>query len=188
MTDQALDRGAKSIFSTIKEKVSGGSYFWEALTMYPKVFPKLYIALIRAGESSGSIDQMLKRLARYIEDSERTRKILKSAMSYPIVVITIGGAVIAGMLVFIIPKFEDMIKSSGGELPLPTQYVINASHFLVNNIQYIIGIGGVGGYLILHYLKTPEGRAVLDRVLFKLPLIGGMQQKAGIARFARTKR
>ena len=155
--------GAKSIFPPSKKKSPVAPIFGKPHHVSQSI-PKLYIALIRAGESSGSIDQM-PSVSLDISRTRTNPKILKSAMSYPIVVITIGGAVIAGMLVFIIPKFEDMIKSSGGELPLPTQYVINASHFLVNNIQYIIGIGGVGGYLILHYLKTPEGRAVLDRVL-----------------------
>jgi type IV pilus assembly protein PilC len=186
LTEQSAHAALKTIIQTVKDKVSQGSYLWEALSTYPRVFPKLYVALIRAGEASGSLDQMLKRLSRYLEDSDRLQKTLKSAMMYPAIVISIGVGVVSLMLVFVIPKFEEMLSSSGQELPGPTQFVISMSHFLVDNILFIIVGGVVGGYLLVRYVQSTEGRALIDRVAFRMPLFGPLIQKSGIARFSRT--
>jgi type IV pilus assembly protein PilC len=186
LTDQAEDRTMKLTVTALREKVSTGTYFWEALSAYPKIFPKLYVALIRAGESSGAIDQMLKRLSRYLEDNERLRKMLKSAMMYPIIVVSIAVGVISLMLIFVIPKFEELLSSAGQELPLPTQIVITMSHFLVNNIILILGTCATVFFLTRRYIRSDEGRAFLDRALFKAPLFGSLMQKGGIARFSRT--
>lgn len=176
----------RSIIMALQEKIAQGSYMWEALSAYPQVFPKLYVSLIRAGEVSGSIDQMLKRLSRYLEDADRIKKMIKSAMMYPLIVMGIGIGVISLMLVFVIPKFEEMLTQSGQALPLPTQIVIESSHYLAKNIFYIIGILGFGTYLVIRYIKSDEGRAVRDRILFRMPLFGNLMQKGGIARFSRT--
>jgi type II secretory pathway component PulF len=108
----------KTVVVAVKEKISQGSYLWESFANYPMIFPKIYIALIRAGEASGAMDAMLKRLSRYLEDSDRTQKMIKSAMMYPLIVFSVGGVVVGLMLVFVIPKFEDMLKGGGQELPL----------------------------------------------------------------------
>jgi type IV pilus assembly protein PilC len=186
LTQQTVDRTLKSAIGAIKEKISGGTYFWEAISGYPKIFPKLYVALMRAGEASGSLDQMLKRLTRYLEDADRLKKLLKSAMMYPIIVICIGVGVVALMLVFVIPKFEELLTSAGQALPAPTQFVIDLSHFMVNNIIYIIGTLGIVGYLGSRYFKSDEGRALTDRMLFRAPLFGELMRKSGVARFSRT--
>ncbi len=186
LSDQTSDSSLKKIIITIKDKISQGAYLWESFNLYPLVFPKLYIALIRAGEASGSLDAMLKRLSRYLEDSDRLRKMVKSASMYPIIVMSIGSGVVALMLIFVIPKFEEMLSGSHQSLPYMTQLVIDASHFLTRNILYILGIGFGFFYLIRRYLKTPEGRGMLDRLVFKLPFFGAMAQKSGIARFSRT--
>ncbi|CAM6055002.1 unnamed protein product [Sphagnum tenellum] len=176
----------KIVITRVRDKVSEGAFFWQALSDYPQIFPKIFIALVRAGESSGAMDGMLKRLSRYLEDADRTMKMIKSAMMYPVIVSMIGTAVVALMLIFIIPKFEDMLKGSGQELPLPTQYVINVSHFLSGNIvQILIGIG-IAAYMGRRYLRTEEGREAKDRLLFRMPLFGPMLQKGGVARFSRT--
>ncbi|MCM2321635.1 MAG: type II secretion system F family protein [Oligoflexia bacterium] len=184
--EQSLHPTFKKILGTIKEKVSQGSYFWETLAPYPRVFPRLFVALIRAGESSGSLDQMLKRLTKYLEDAEKMKRLVKSAMMYPIIVISIGIGVIGIMLVFVIPKFEDMLSSSGQKLPAFTQAVIDTSHFVVNNALFLFGGLFFGAYMLVRYVRTSEGRAVMDRVFYQLPIFGGLMQKAGIARFCRT--
>lgn len=184
--DQSADATMKQIINTVKEKISGGAFLWESLQAYPKVFPKLYVALIRAGEASGSMEQMLRRLCRYLEDADRLRKMIKSAMMYPILVTSIGTGVVSLMLIFVIPKFEDMLKSNKQELPMPTQIVINASHFLINNIGYILGGMFLTFYLTKRYLGTPEGRAFKDRLTFRAPLFGELIRKASVARFSRT--
>ena len=186
LTDQASSVVFKNVIIAIREKVSQGSYLWEALGAYPKIFPKLYVALIRAGEASGSMDSMLKRLSKYLEDSDRIRKLVKSTMMYPVIVTLIGVLVVALMMIFVIPKFETMLISSGQELPLPTAIIIEISHFLINNILYILGALALTGYLANRYLQSDEGKAVKDRILFRLPLFGDMLQKSGVARFSRT--
>jgi type IV pilus assembly protein PilC len=186
LADQAIDKGTRAVISAIKEKVSGGAYLWEALMLFPKAFPRLYIALIRAGEASGSTDQMLKRLGRYLEDAARLKKMVKKASMYPAVVGVIGFGVIGLMLVVVIPKFESMLLTQGQKLPLPTQIVVNMSHFIQNNFA-ALAIGVVAaGYAIFRYVRSPEGKASLDRWLFDVPVLGAIMQKAGIARFART--
>jgi type IV pilus assembly protein PilC len=186
LLDQVARGSLRNIIMNVREKISSGAYLWESLSAYPQVFPKLYIALVRAGEASGAMDQMLKRVSRYLEDSDRMRKILKAAMMYPIIVMSIAVGVVALMLIFVIPKFEEMLKSSGQSLPGPTQFVIDASHFLQANYPYVI-VGGVLLYYISKkYFSSPEGRAVLHRTLFTIPMFGTMMQKAGIARFSRT--
>jgi type IV pilus assembly protein PilC len=186
LQDQALDRRGKQLLSQIREKVSGGNFLWEAISQYPKAFPRMYVALVRAGESSGSIDQMLSRLGRYLENIDKLRKMVKGAMTYPIVVISIGAGVITVMLVFVIPRFEDMLKGTGQKLPAPTQFVITLSHFFAANFMYIIAGVGTFVFLVMRYIGTREGKAFLDRLLFKLPLFGPLAQRAGTARFTRT--
>ncbi len=186
LADQASTSNLKTIVTVIKEKVSQGSYLWEALGLYPKIFPKFYIALVKVGESSGALDLMFKRLSRYLENSNRLKKIVTSAMIYPVIVSAVGVGVIVLMLVFIIPKFEDLLKSNNQELPGPTQFVLNVSHFVANNFVFIIvGIGFVS-YLFRLYLKTREGKYVVDKAVFSAPLFGQLIQKASIARFTRT--
>lgn len=186
LADQAGDKNSKAIIGAIREKVSGGTYFWEAVAAYPKSFSKIYIALLRAGEASGAMDAVLKRLTRYMEDAERLRKLVRSAMIYPASVIVIGVGVVSLMLIFVIPKFEELLKGNGQVLPAPTQFVIDASHFMVNNIYLIIGSIGAIGYLSWRYVKTPSGKAVVDRLMFKLPILGEIAQKSGVAKFTRT--
>lgn len=184
--EQHTHPGMRSILKTVKEKISQGSYFWEAIGAYPKAFSKLYVSLIRAGESSGSLDEMLRRLTSYLEDANRLRRMLKSAMIYPIAVVLVGIAVIAAMMMFVIPKFEDLLRSSGQELPGPTKLVLDISHFMVDNAVLIFA--GTGGVVIvaIKYFQTPEGRAFLDRAFFRFPIFGPLMQKGAIARFART--
>lgn len=184
--DQAATASLRNLCTGVKAKVSEGSFLWEALSAYPKSFPRLYLALVRAGESSGALDQMLRRLTSYLEDADRLRKILKSAMMYPVIVVSVATLVISVMMIFVIPKFEELIKGSGGELPGPTQFVVNMSHFMSQNWYLIFGGLAAFIFLTLRFIKTPEGRIIFDRMMFKAPLFGGLMQKGGTARFTRT--
>jgi type IV pilus assembly protein PilC len=186
LEEQSLDRTVKKLFETIKDKVSSGSFLWQAMAQYPRAFPKMYVALVRAGESSGSMDQMLSRLGRYLENIEKLRRMIKSAMIYPVMVVSIGAGVIGVMLVFVIPKFEEILKGNNQEMPGPTQFVITLSHFMIDHIMVILGTGVTTGVLLARFLKTDEGKAVLDQILFKAPLFGSLMQRAGTARFTRT--
>lgn len=186
MIEQSSHPGMKAVLTQIREKVSQGSYLWESMSAYPRTFSNLYVSLIRAGEASGSMDQMLKRLSKYMEDEDRLRRMIKGAMMYPIIVTCIGIGVMVVMLVFVIPKFEEMLKQSGQELPAVTQAVINMSHFVQYNFLYIAG--GVAAFIYAYktYVSTREGRALKDRIVFRSPIFGVLAQKSGIARFSRT--
>ncbi|MFZ9595940.1 MAG: type II secretion system F family protein [Bdellovibrionia bacterium] len=186
LLDQHSDSSLKQVISEVKDQVSKGSYLWESLAAYPMVFPRMYIALIKAGEASGSLDTMLKRLSRYLEDADRIAKMVKSAMIYPIGVMSVGAIVVGLMLVFVIPKFEEMLKSSNQELPAPTQFVIQASHFMGDHLLAIVGTIAAVIYIVRRYVKTNEGRYFKDQILFRTPLFGSLLQKGGVARFART--
>ncbi len=186
LCEQAPDAGSRAIIGAIKEKVSSGSYLWEALALHPKAFPRLYISLVRAGEASGSTDQMLKRLSRYLEDSNRMKKIIKSASMYPAVISFIAVGVIMLLMTVVIPRFESMLIGAGQTLPMPTQVVINISRFFQRNYLLILALIGGSIYLGRRYYQTPEGRSTFDRIVYEIPYIGGLMQKAGIARFART--
>lgn len=184
--EQSDNPGMKKVLLAIKEKVSGGAFFWESMATYTKVFPRIYVALCRAGESSGALEAILNRLAMYLEDTDRLAKQVKSAMMYPAIVVLVGVGVVTGMLMFVIPKFESIIVSSGQELPAITQAVIKSSHFMGNNFVQIAGGIGLLSFLFMRYAKSDEGRGIVDRLLIRMPIFGSILQKAGIARFTRT--
>ncbi len=186
LAEQQPDKRIKGVLVTMKDRVSAGNFLWEAMSTYPKIFPRLYISLIRAGEASGAIDSIMKRLSIYLEDADRLRKTIKGAMMYPIIVTCIGIGVVSLMMVFVIPKFEELLTNAGQALPVPTAVVIAISHFMIKNIIYIVGGVVAGVFSFNKFRKSKEGSAILDRLLFRAPLFGNLMQKAGIARFART--
>lgn len=183
---QASDKNLQKILGTVREKVASGTFLWESLSIFPQAFPRLYLALIRAGESSGAIDAMLKRLSRYLEDAERLTKMLKSAMIYPTMVVLVGIAVVTALLVFVIPKFKELLTGSGQELPAPTQFVIDVSEFLQANILYLIA-GCIAAFFIIRaYYRTPGGRGSIQKAVFFMPIFGKIAQIGSVARFSRT--
>jgi type IV pilus assembly protein PilC len=186
LEDQTVNPGLRRIISTSKSNVSQGAFLWESLAKYKEAFPRIYIALVRAGEASGAMDKVLGRLAKFLEKADALSKQIKGAMMYPILVVMVGVGVVGGLLVFVIPKFEEFLRQGNQELPGPTAFVINVSHALSSNFWFILG-GGIGLYFFLsNWIKTPEGRSVLHNFLFKAPLFGQLMQKAGVARFTRT--
>ncbi|MGE4108026.1 MAG: type II secretion system F family protein [Bacteriovoracia bacterium] len=184
--DQASNPSLKKILAAVRSKVSQGSFLWESLASYQTSFPRVYLALIRAGETSGAMEQMLDRLAKYLETSAKINKMVKGAMMYPFFVVIVAVGVIAAMLTFVIPKFETLLSQNGQELPGPTKFVIDVSHAINNNIVVIIGAAIMASYMMARYIKTEEGRAFLHRLIFRMPMFGEIATKAGVARFSRT--
>ena len=184
--DQEADKGLKKILAESQERIKSGSFLWESFAAYPHVFERVFVSLIRAGESSGTLDIMLKRVGKYLENAYRLQKLIKSSMTYPIAVVCIAGGVVGLMLTVVIPKFEEMIVGTGGTLPAPTQFVINLSHFMVNNLVFIIGASAAAFYFGKTYSKTPEGHIAIQKAMMKVPLFGNLIIKSGVARFSRT--
>ena len=184
--DQETHPLMKKILANSKEKIKSGTFLWETFAAYPNVFERVFVSLIRAGESSGSLDVMLSRCGKYLENSYRLKKLVKSSMTYPIAVVLIAVGVVSMMLLLVIPKFEEMITSNGGELPLPTKVVINMSHWFSGNFLMILVTSLVTSYLVRMYSKSNDGRVVIQRIMIKIPLFGDLIQKSGVAKFSRT--
>jgi type IV pilus assembly protein PilC len=176
----------KRILKNIKEDVEEGSTFADALKQHPNVFDDLFVNLVAAGEIGGILDIILNRLAAYIEKAAKLKKKVKGAMTYPIVVMVIAVMVVAVILIFVIPVFEAMFADFGKALPLPTQIVVAMSEFLQNYILYII----VGFVLLIfafrRFYKTDKGRALVDKLVLKLPVFGMLIRKVAVAKFTRT--
>lgn len=176
----------KKVLIDVKSSVEGGSTFADALRKHPKVFDDLYVNLIAAGEVGGILDTILNRLSGFLEKSEKLKGKIKGAMTYPTAVIVIACLVVTGLLVWVVPIFQDMFSSFGQALPAPTQMVVKMSNAMKNYWYVIFGtIGGVVfGLTRVH--RTPKGRKVMDATFLKLPVVGDLIRKTAVARFTRT--
>lgn len=167
-------------------EINRGRRFGEAMAEHPRVFDRFYVNMVKAGEESGNIDQILNRLAVYIEKAAKISSKVKGAMVYPIAILIVAALVVSGLLIFIIPKFEALFASSGQELPGLTKMVVDASKILIKYWYLIIG-GTVGGvFLGMNYYRSPEGKKTIDSVAIDIPVVGDLIIKAAIARFTRT--
>lgn len=183
---QQENKTFKTMLLKVKEDVESGSTFADALKKHPKAFDELYVNLVAAGEVGGILDTILNRLAAYIEKALKLKKQVKSAMTYPTTIIGIAVIVIAVILVFVIPSFEKMFKDFGGELPMPTQIVINISNFVQNYILVIIGGIVLTIFIYKKVYANPKGREVIDAIALKLPVMGILIRKVAVAKFTRT--
>jgi len=170
----------------VVEEIEKGRRLADAMAMVPDVFDRMYVNLIRAGEEGGVLDTVLNRLAEYIEKSVMLRGRILGALWYPGAVIVVAFAVIAGIMIFVIPSFVDMFKNSGQELPALTRWVMSASYAFVQYWFFICAtvIGIPLGFRA--YYKTPDGKKVLDPILIEVPIFGSLMQKGAIARMSRT--
>ncbi|UCH92472.1 MAG: type II secretion system F family protein [Candidatus Aminicenantes bacterium] len=170
----------------IRKDVEGGSNLSNALRKYPSIFNELYTSMIQAGEASGNLDTILLRLSQYIESMNKLIGKVKSALAYPIAVLIIAVVITAVIMVKVVPIFEDMFKNLGAALPVPTQIVIDISHFIQTNFFIIVGVM-IGIFFGLRaYNKTYKGKRIFDRIKLKVPIFGGLILKAGVARVTRT--
>jgi type IV pilus assembly protein PilC len=184
--NQIEDLHFRGMVKDIKEKIEGGSRFADALRDYPQCFDELFINLVVAGEEGGLLDNVLQRLAIYIEKSEKLKKKVKSAMIYPVAIIVVAFVVVIVLLLFVIPVFEKMFKEMGAELPAPTVLVIKMSQFMQSYWWIIIGFI-VGLFVAFkYYYKTENGHRSIDRLMLRLPLFGVLTIKASVARVTRT--
>jgi type IV pilus assembly protein PilC len=176
----------KKAVGTIRGDVESGSTLSNALKKHPKIFSDLYVSLVSAGEMGGMLDTILNRLATYIEKAEKLKRKVKGAMVYPSVVLSIALIVIAILLVFVIPVFQEMFEGLGGELPGITQFVVDLSEFLRNNIIYIIAAMVMLFFAFNRFKATDKGRTTVDKILLGLPVFGMLLKKSAIANFTRT--
>lgn len=176
----------KKVLIDVKSSVEGGSTFADALKKHPKVFDDLYVNLIAAGEVGGILDTILNRLSGFLEKAEKLKGKIKGAMTYPMAVIIISCLVVTGLLLWVVPIFEDMFSSFGQSLPAPTKIVVNMSEFLQHYWYTILGALAAAFVGIKYVNKTPKGRRVIDQLLLKTPVVGDLIRKTAVARFTRT--
>ena len=179
----------KNIMTSVIHDIEGGAMLGDALAKYPNTFDDIYVNMVRAGEAAGILDEILKRLAMQQEKSMAMRKKIKSAMAYPMVLLSITVLAFFGLMIFIVPKIGKIVtdmSGSGSSLPMLTVIMLNISDFIIN-FWYIIAIVAFALiYAISAYLKTKKGKRQLHSILLKLPVIKEIVMKVAVAHFART--
>jgi type IV pilus assembly protein PilC len=186
LANQEPNKTFQKILIQIKMDVEAGSTFADALKKHPKVFDNLYTNLVAAGELGGVLDIVLQRLAAYIEKNEKLKRKVKGALVYPSTILVIAAVVVLVMLVFVIPVFQDMFSSLGGQLPALTQGVVDLSAFLRRNFLFLIGAAVAVGFVLSRVKATDKGGYFFDKLFLKLPIFGLLIRKVAVARFSRT--
>ena len=183
---QTKDPALKNALDTVRKDVKAGTSLNEALEKHPLVFSTLYVNMVRAAEVGGILDQILDRLATFLEKDLEVRQKVKSAMMYPVMVLIFSFLVLVAIFMFVLPKFKEIFDQMNVEMPATTQFLFAASDFLVSYWWALAG-ALVGGLVALRrYVRTPKGRYQYDYLKLKVPLIGELVLKLAVARFART--
>lgn len=186
LSQQLENKAFGEIIKKIRDDVETGSSFSQALAKHPRIFSSLYINMVKAGESSGMLDEILNRVSVYLEKTASLQRKVKSAMVYPIAVITISIGITIFLLVKVVPTFKGIFDMLGGSLPLPTQILLAVSDFLRK--WFLYSVVGLIVFIIAvaRYIKTERGKEVFDAIILKLPVFGGIIRKVSVAKFSRT--
>ncbi|HVU01780.1 MAG TPA: type II secretion system F family protein [Polyangiaceae bacterium] len=189
LASQQKNPNFQTILREVKNAVEQGSTFSDALARHPKVFDELFSNLVRAGETGGILDSIMTRLSVYLEKRQKLIRQLRGALSYPMIVFFIAIGVMAVMLTFVIPAFENMFKEFGGgkdNLPVLTRFMVALSHSFVSYLPLVIVVGAGAGTGAVYAYRTPQGTRAVHQALLKLPVMGVVLQKIAVARFTRT--
>jgi type IV pilus assembly protein PilC len=184
--EQTANKKLAQIIVLVRAEVEKGVSLSAAMAKHPKVFNRLYVSMVRAGEVGGFLDQVLVKVAETFEKEVALRGKIKSAMTYPVVVFVMVVGIVAAMLVFIVPTFESLYESLGGKLPLPTQLLINASNVLRKFFLLVILGVGVLVFVFRRWKATQKGRYAVDRFKLKVKVFGPLFHKTALSRFSRT--
>ncbi|MGL5016657.1 MAG: type II secretion system F family protein [Luteolibacter sp.] len=182
----------KATVSALAENVQGGSTFSESLAQHPKIFNKLYVNMVKAGELGGVLEIVLNRLAEYQEKAQKLKNKIVSAMVYPVIVMFIAVAILVFLMIFIVPKFKEMFSATDSELPLISKIVFGMSEFFlarplfVPNVLFVFIAFIVGVFLFNLWGRTAGGRVIIDNMKLKMPVLGDIQRKSAVSRFSRT--
>lgn len=178
----------KEKIAMMSRDIESGSSLSDAMAKHPKVFNKLYVNMVRAGEIGGVLEAVLNKVAEFLEKAQALIGKVKSAMMYPIVVMSLASLIVAFILIYIIPKFQDMFNMLGGDtdLPLPTRILVQASRILIYRSWIVIVV--IVGIVVLYKQinKNPNGKYMLDKIQLKMPVFGDLFRKVAISRFAGT--
>ncbi|MGB8353161.1 MAG: type II secretion system F family protein [Chthoniobacteraceae bacterium] len=185
-TSQKRQPGLRQVIENINTRVQNGESFYDATSKYPKVFNRLFVSMVKAGEIAGVLAEILDRLASFFEASARLRKKVKSAMTYPVIVICIAFCITTFLIVKVVPVFSKIFEDFHAKLPAPTQFLIDLSSFIRGEWYFIIA--GMAGtfYGIRFLLETKRGSEIWDRCKIEMPVFGPLTHKICMTRFART--
>jgi type IV pilus assembly protein PilC len=186
LATQQENKGFAKALSQVRSSVEGGSNLANALRQFPKIFDDLYSNMVEAGETGGILDTILQRLSGYIEKAVKLKRAVQSALIYPVAVVSIAGGVIFLLLWKVVPIFATLFAGLGVELPLPTRIVIGLSTAIGTLALPLIFSVGAGLYGLKKYYETPGGRMLIDTLVLKIPVLGDLMRKIGVARFTRT--
>jgi type IV pilus assembly protein PilC len=187
LEEQSENQKLTETVAAVRQDIESGTAFSEALAAHPKVFSPLYVAMVRAGEAGGVLEEALDRVADQLEKDDALRRQVKAAMAYPTVVLAFAGIVLLGMIAFIVPVFVGVFKDFGGQLPLITQFTVGLSHAVTSQWYLLIAltVGVVVGFK--KWRKSAWGRPQWDRLRLRIPAkIGATVQKIALARWSRT--
>lgn len=186
LAQQEQNKTFAKVIRSIKEDIEGGSTLSDALKKHPQIYDDLFVNLVSAGESGGILDVILQRLSNYMEKAMKLKSKVKGAMTYPASVLVISIAVVALLLVKVIPVFKKMFEGFGSELPGPTQFLINVSEVAQKYFLVAIVAVAVAVYAFRRFYKTEKGTLLIDDLILKAPVFGPLLKKVAVARFSRT--
>jgi type IV pilus assembly protein PilC len=185
LEEQAGKGNFSGLIAEVREGIEGGLSLSEAMSKFPSVFDSLYINMLKGGEVSGTLAETIARLATLIEESAKLKRKVKSAMTYPIIVLSIALIITGGLITFIVPIFANMFKDFGAKLPGPTQFLVNVSNVFRHSAVFVIPALLIVGFLFSKWKKTPAGNLVVDTFILKAPVFGPLALKVSVARLAR---
>ncbi len=186
LAEQTESKELGKVLTQVRLDVEQGASLSGAMSKHPKTFSDLFVAMIRSGETGGVLDTVLLRLADNIEREVELRRKIKSAMTYPIAVVALVILLMSAMLLFVVPQFESIYAQLGSDLPLPTRILLGLSR-TVRTFWWVVLAGSIGAwYGLKRFRKTPQGRAIVDRLKLRTPIFGNLFHKTALARFSST--
>jgi type IV pilus assembly protein PilC len=186
LEQQTESKTLKTVLAELRLDVERGASLSGAMAKHPRTFSNLYVAMVRSGETAGSLDTVLLRLADTLEKEVSLRRQIKTAMTYPIVVFGLVILILTAILVFVVPTFKDLYTQLGGTLPAPTRILIFVSDTVRRFFPIVIGAIALAVFLLRRWIKTEKGRYAFDRFKLKIPIFGKLYQKTALSRFSRT--
>jgi type IV pilus assembly protein PilC len=187
LAEQTESKGLKEIIQQVANDVEAGQSLSDSLSKHPKVFPPIFVNMVRAGETGGVLDEVLVRVADHFEAELALKGKVKSAMTYPVAMGTLVLIILAAMMIFVVPVFEGMFESMGGELPVMTQMLVNASDFVSGIGGLFLVVGIVVFVFVFRWWKgTARGKLIWDGAKLRMPIFGSMIRKIALAKFTRT--
>jgi type IV pilus assembly protein PilC len=184
--DPKRQRSLRHVISDVTTRVQGGETFHESIGKHPRIFNRLFVSMVKAGEHGGLLAEILERLAGFLEASARLRKKVKSAMTYPVIVICIAFSITTFLIVRVVPIFGEIFKDFGAKLPAPTQFLIDVSDFVRGNWYFLVVAIGATIFGVRTFLRSKRGKQLTDRWKLKMPVFGPLVHKICMSRFSRT--